>query len=127
MRQGLYLALVGQVFLYLIAANREWSLPPWPIFGALAVMTLGTSAASLLTRTPALHAAGAVAAALVIISWAGAAGSPVWGLTVVLAAAAVSAYALAWIRLDAAGRPKPAPLPGSSWAARAAAVVLFAA
>ena len=126
LRQGLYLALVGQGFLYLIAANREWSLPPWPIFGALAVMTLGTSAASLLTRMPALHAAGAVAAALVIISWAGAAGSPVWGLTVVLAAAAVSAYALAWIRL-AEGSSEASAAPGSSWAARGAAVVLFAA
>ena len=27
----------GHVFLILIAANREWSLPPWPLFGALAV------------------------------------------------------------------------------------------
>ena len=70
---------IGHVFLLLIAANREWSLPPWPIFGALAVMTLGTSAASLVTRTPSLHAAGVVGAALVVASWAGAAGSPAVG------------------------------------------------
>ena len=98
--QGLYLALVGHVFLILIAANREWSLPPWPIFAALAVMTLGTSAASLVTGTPSLHAAGVVGAALVVASWAGAAGSPPWGLTLVAASAAVSAYALGWMRVE---------------------------
>ena len=125
LRQGLYLAMVGQAFLYLIAANREWSIPPWPIFAALTAMTLGTSAAALLTRTPALHAAGAVAAALVVISWAGAAGSPVWGFTVVLAAAAVSAYALAWIRIERPSTDGARSLAGS-WAARGAGVVLFA-
>jgi Predicted membrane protein (DUF2339) len=111
--QGLYLALIGHLFLVLIAGNREWSLPPWPIFGALAVMTLGTSAASLVTRTPSLHAAGVIGAALVVFTWAGAAGSPVWGLTIVLAAAVVSAFALAWIPL------------GGRTAAIAAATVLF--
>jgi hypothetical protein len=111
--QGLYLALVGHLFLLLIAANREWSLPPWPIFGALAVMTLGTSAASLVTRTPSLHAAGAIGAALVLFNWASAAGSPAWGMTIVLATAAASAFALAWVPL------------GGRTAAVAAVAVLF--
>ncbi len=111
--QGLYLALVGHLFLVMIAANREWSLPPWPLFGALTVMTLATSATSLVTRTSSLHAAGVVGAALVVASWAGAAGAPAWGLTVVIAAAAVSAFALAWLRV------------GGNSTAGAAAVVLF--
>lgn len=111
--QGLYLALVGHLFLLLIAGNREWSLPPWPIFGALAVMTLGTSAASLVTRTASLHAAGVIGAALVVSAWAGAAGSPEWGLTIVLATAVVSTVALGWIPL------------GGRTAAVAAVTVLF--
>jgi hypothetical protein len=111
--QGLYLSLVGHFFLLLIAANREWSLPPWPIFGALVVMTLGSSAASLFTRTPSLHAGGAIGAALVVSNWASAAGAPEWGMTVVLAVAVVSAYALAWIPL------------GGSTAAIGGLVVLF--
>jgi hypothetical protein len=64
-------------------------------------MTLGTSAASLVTRTASLHAAGVIGAALVVSAWAGAAGSPAWGLTIVLASAAVSAFALGWIPLGA--------------------------
>jgi uncharacterized membrane protein len=54
-----------------------------------------------------------VAAALVVTSWAGAAGSPAWGLTVVIASAVVSAFAIAWVYVG--GEP----------AARAAAIVLF--
>jgi hypothetical protein len=116
-RDGLYLALGGHLFLFLIAANPEWSIPPWPVFGGLAVMTLGTSITSRLTRTPLLHASGAVAAALVIMSWTGTAGSPRWGWTVVLATAAVTAFALGWIKVAR----------DEATAAGAAVIVLFVA
>jgi uncharacterized membrane protein len=106
--QGLYLSLVGHLFLTLLALNREWSIPPWPLFGALAVVTLATSASSLLTRSASLHAAGTVAAAVVVFAWAGVVGAPPWGLIAVLASTAVSVYALAWIvvlrREEDAGR-----------------------
>jgi uncharacterized membrane protein len=94
---GLYLGLAGQLFLLLLVTNRPWALPPWPIFGALLVVTLGTTAAALWSRTAALHAAGCIASALVVTSWSATAGSPEWGLIAVLASALASAYALAWI------------------------------
>ncbi len=94
---GLYLGLAGHVFLLLLVANRAWALPPWPIFGALLVVTLGTSAAALWIRTAALNAAGCIASALVITSWSATAGAPEWGLIAVLASALASAYALAWM------------------------------
>jgi hypothetical protein len=97
--QGLYLGLAGHLFLLVLSADRGWSLPPWPIFAALAAMTLGTSAAALWSRVPTLHAAGTVAAAAVITAWSGSAGSPEWGLTAVVASAAASAYALGWVAL----------------------------
>ena len=123
MRQGLYLGLVGHVFLYLIAANREWSLPPWPIFGALAVMTLGDERGVAADAHAGAARRGCRRRGLVVIAVGRRGRLAVWGLTVVLAAAAVSAYALAWIRLAAVVRRRAAA--GSSWAARAAAVVLF--
>jgi Predicted membrane protein (DUF2339) len=108
---GLYLGLAGHLFLLLIVANRAWALPPWPIFGALLVITLGTSAAALWSKTAALHAAGCIASALVITSWSAAAGSPEWGLIVVVASVLASAYALAWISagdvFDARGLAAP--------------------
>jgi hypothetical protein len=96
--QGLYLGLVGHLFLVFVAANREWSLPPWPVFGTLAVMTLAMSAVSLVTRTPALHAAAAVAAAVIVAVWTAAAGAA-WVLTALAASAVVAAYALGWIAI----------------------------
>jgi hypothetical protein len=95
--QGLYLALGGHLFLFFLAMSGEWALPPWPLFGALTVITLGTSAAALAVSASRLHAAGTIAAALVIVAWAPIAAAESWGAVAVLASAAVSVYALAWI------------------------------
>jgi hypothetical protein len=105
---GVYLGLTGHLFLALLAANRTWALPPWPLFAALTVVTLATSAAALWSRIPALHIAGSVAAAIVVAVWSAAAGSPDWGLVAVVASAAVSAYTLAWIALDDKNRARSA-------------------
>ena len=94
--QGLFLGLAGHLFLLFVAANREWSMPPWPLFGTLAVLTLAVSVTSLATRKPLLHAAGAIAAAIVTTAWAGTVSSE-WAPTTLAAAAASSAFALAWI------------------------------
>ncbi|HET7216677.1 MAG TPA: DUF2339 domain-containing protein, partial [Vicinamibacterales bacterium] len=103
---GVYLGLIGHLFLALLASNRAWALPPWPIFAALGVMTLAASAAALWGRMASLHGAASVAAALVIAVWNATAGADVWGLTAVLAPAAVSAYALAWVAYgDRLGNP----------------------
>jgi uncharacterized membrane protein len=106
--QGVFLGLTGHLFLALLAANRTWSLPPWPLFAALTVLTLAVSAASLWSGVPALHVAGAIAAAVVMAVWSGAAGSPAWGTIAVLAQAAVSAYALLWIAISDRDRMRSA-------------------
>lgn len=95
---GLYLALIGHFFLLILAANRVWALPPWPLAGALAVMTLATSAAALVTRSMTLHTAGAIASAIVIAVWTGAVGAPPYGTLGTGASILASAYAVAWIR-----------------------------
>jgi uncharacterized membrane protein len=115
---GLYLALAGHLFLALLAANSEWAVPPWPIFGSLLVITLATSAASLFTAIPLLHAAGAVAAAFVIASWSSTASASPYGSIALFAAAAASVYAIAWIRL--------VPDASEHLAARAACAAMFA-
>jgi Predicted membrane protein (DUF2339) len=115
--QGLYLGLGGHLFLLFVAVNPEWSVPPWPLFGTLAVLTLAVSVVSLSTRQPILHAAGAVAAAAVTTAWAGRV-SDEWVLTALGAAAASSGYALGWLRIAMRdGSVEPA--------ARAAAICLL--
>ena len=96
---GLYLALAGHLFLAVLALNRQWALPPWPLFGSLAVITLATSAASLVTRVVTLHVAGTVASAVVIAAWSTAVGAPPYGTIALVASVAASAYAVGWIRL----------------------------
>jgi Predicted membrane protein (DUF2339) len=115
---GLYLGLIGHVFLFFVSLNREWSLPPWPLFGTLLVVTLATSAASLVTRAAVLHAAGVIAAAIVVAAWTAVASVMPWTSIGIAASGAVAAFALAW-QLVAKRHGASAP------AAAAAGAVLF--
>jgi hypothetical protein len=76
--QGLYLSLFGHLFLLFLAMNRDWSLPPWPVFATLTAITLAMSATAVWIRTPSLHAAGAIAASIVVAAWTASAGAPEW-------------------------------------------------
>jgi Predicted membrane protein (DUF2339) len=133
--RGLYLALVGHLFFAFLALNREWSIPPWPLFGALGVVTLAISATSLVIDAASLHAAGAIAAALVMFLWAGAVGAPPWGTVAVISSSIVSTYAIGWMWIVARGRGAADRGPGveragflsASRASTAAGVCLFIA
>jgi hypothetical protein len=118
--EGQYLAVIGHLFLFFLAVNREWSVPPWPLFGALAVMTLATSATSLWTRSATLHAAGVIAAALVMLGWTFVTEVSPWTTVAPVAAAVISMFALAWIFVSLR-------FAGERTAAAAAATVLFIA
>ncbi len=97
--RGIYLGLVGHLFLLFVSLNREWSVPPWPVFGTLAVLMLAASAVSLVTRRMSLHAASTVAAGLIVAAWAGVEGVAPWLIVSLLASGIVSLYALGWIGL----------------------------
>ena len=98
--RGLYLGLIGHLFLFFVAINREWSLPPWPLFATLGIVTLAASLTSITVRAPMLHVAGVGAASVVLIAWTEAVSVMPWSLTGLLASAALSAYALAWIAMS---------------------------
>jgi uncharacterized membrane protein len=117
--QGLYIGLAGHLFLLFVAVNREWSMPPWPLFGTLAVLTLAVSVTSLATRLSILHAAGAVAAAIVTTAWAGTVSSE-WAPVALAAAAVPSAFALAWIGVAKRARQ----LEPSAWASATVSLLL---
>ncbi len=116
--RGLYLGLIGHLFLLLLATDRTWSLPPWPVFAALAVMTLGDERRGALEprRDPARgrHDRGRGRRD----GMGAGAGIAEWGLTAVLAAAAVSGYALLW-------QPLASRFRGSQQVAWAAGAALF--
>jgi len=91
-RHGIYLALVGQLFLAITVRTPEFSAPPWPLLGALLVMTLATTAAALNVAQLELHAAGLVGAAVVVLSLAQSSGAA-WSAAALAAAVAVVVYA----------------------------------
>lgn len=97
-RSGIFLALVGHVFLFNIAAAPQWASPPWPILGALLVMTLATSTASLAVREGYLHAAGLIASAIIVFVLAVATADG-WSRVSLAATEAVVAWGLAWLPL----------------------------
>ena len=118
---GAFLGLAGHLFLLYIAVNPEWSTPPWPLLASLAVLTLAVSATSLAAEAPPLHAAGAIAAAVVILEWTENAMPGDWARTGMFAAEAIVAFALAWL-------PAARRIHRSATAATVgAAIVLFTA
>jgi uncharacterized membrane protein len=97
--EGLYLGLIGHLFLLFVATNPAWSIPPGPVFGTLIVLTLTSSTVSLLTGSPVLHVIGAAAAGTIVAAWTYAAG-PSWALVGLMASGAASLFALLWIPID---------------------------
>ena len=97
--EGLYLGLVGHVFLLFVSTNPAWSIPPWPVFGTLGVLTMAASVVSAFTERAALHAFGVAASALIVAAWTFGAG-PSWSLVGMIASATVSVFALLWMPID---------------------------
>jgi uncharacterized membrane protein len=96
-RHGMYLGLVGHLFLFFVAQSASWTAPPWPLLGSLAVMTLAVSAASLAAEASELHGAGVMAAAAVVCAWTQVSLVEAWGSIALVAIAAVIAYAILWL------------------------------
>lgn len=95
--EGLWLALLGHGFLFAVAANLEWAVPPWPLFGALAVVTLAFSTAALASRNAPIHFASVVTSALILLVWRGVAQPAGHAETGVAALGVLVLFALAWM------------------------------
>ncbi len=121
LQRGLALALVGHLFLLFVASQRALAVPPWPLFGVLAVLDLAIATGALYTRHAELHRGALIASHLVLLLWVIVAEVPPWPLVSMLAAGSVVAYALLWIPL---ARRRGAT--GDAFA-RAAVVSLFLA
>ena len=126
-RQGVYLGLVGHLFLFYVAQDARWAVPPWPLLGALLVMTLAATATSLAVHAAQLHAAAVVAASLVALALALTVPGT-WALAVLAATEAIVAYAATSLLMSQLGQPKPAIRAGGVVAsAFAAALAVIAA
>ena len=94
---GLWLALIGHMFLFAVASNLEWAVPPWPLFGAMAVIALAFSVAALAARHPAIHTASVVMTAVILVQWRAVTQSAGHAQIAVGAFGVLTLFALAWI------------------------------
>ena len=94
---GLWLALLGHLFLFGIAGNFAWAVPPWPLFGALAVVTLAFSTAALAAHNAPIHVASVVMTALILAVWRGVTQQAGFATTGIGAFGALVAFSLMWI------------------------------
>lgn len=96
---GHYLALVGHVFLLVVAARTRLSIPPWPLLGVLLILDLAAGAAALWLRRASLWIAALVASDLILFTWVMTARDTPWPAVALASALAVSALGLLWIAL----------------------------
>jgi uncharacterized membrane protein len=96
--QGLWLALLAHLFLFSVATNPEWATPPWPLFGATAVVALAFSIAALAARQPAIHLVSTLAVAVILIA-CGMTQPQGQAEVTVYAFGVLALYALTWIRV----------------------------
>jgi len=96
---NVFMGLIGHVFVAFVATRPELSIPPWPIFGALAVLDLACLAVALYLRSGAVHVAATIASALIYMLWLGSGRGAPWPDVGVVAAAATGALAFLAIAL----------------------------
>ena len=99
---NIFMGLVGHVFVVFVATRPELSIPPWPVFGALAVLNLAVLTAALYLRNGTVHHGATALTAVILMLWTAAARVAPWPQVAILAAG-VSA-ALAFLALPLARR-----------------------
>lgn len=99
---NIFMGLVGHVFVVFVATRPELSVPPWPVFGALAVLNLAVLTAALYLRNGAVHHGATALTAVILMLWTATAKVAPWPQVAILAAG-VSA-ALAYVALPLARR-----------------------
>src|SRR5205085_5213972 len=83
--------------LMFVAAQRDLSIPPWPLFAILGVLDLAIGVGALYVRRARLLTAAIAASQIVLAIWAGHASAPNVAL---IATIAVAALAIVWFAID---------------------------
>jgi uncharacterized membrane protein len=98
-RNGIYLGLVGHLFLLFVATRPALSIPPWPMLAILFVLDLAIATSALYVRQAELHLAAVAASAWVLIAWLAHAHASPWPLVAVAFSFIVAAIGIGWMRL----------------------------
>ncbi len=97
---GVYLAIVGHLFLMFVATQRMLAIPPWPMFAILVVLDLALGAAALYLRRARLMTAALVASQVVLLIWAVVATGGHWPVVALGACIVIAALGMVWFAID---------------------------
>lgn len=91
---GIYLGLVGHLFLLFVATQPALAVPPWPLLGILLVLDLALAAAAFATGVGALLAAALVLSQVVLLVFVSAVTDAPWPTIAVASTVGVAALGL---------------------------------
>ena len=94
-----HLALAGHLFLVVVAAQRQLSIPPWALFAVLALLDIAIGTAALYLRLGSLVIGGVIGSQIVLMTWASVTGAMPWPDVALFAAVMVTAYGMIWLAL----------------------------
>ncbi len=92
-------ALSGHLFLLGVALLPALSIPPWPLFVALAVLDLAFGFVALQQRRVGSYGVAIALSQLLLAIWVVRADAAPWPQVAMLSTCVVSAFAIVWIRL----------------------------
>jgi hypothetical protein len=95
------LALAGHGFLFVVAATHSLSIPPWPLFTALAVLDVAIGLAALYLERSAVFLAAMVASQGILLIWSRSAVDAPWPHVALFATLVIAAMAVIWYRISA--------------------------
>jgi Predicted membrane protein (DUF2339) len=98
-RSGAFVGLIGHLFLLFVATQPSLSIPPWPLFAVLAVLTAAAGVASLYVRRGDLFLGAVMATPLVVIAWQVSSPASPWSSVAIGAAGALVLLAGVWLLL----------------------------
>lgn len=91
-----HMAIAGHVFLIFLAPQTDLSVPPWPLFGVLALLDLAIGTAAIYLRRGTLLIGAGIASQFVAIAWASQARVAPWPNVALSLALLIGAYAVVW-------------------------------
>lgn len=98
--QGLFLALIGHLFLLFVAAQHSLAVPPWPLLGVLGVLDLAIGVAALYTERAELHIAALAASQLILMLWQMTARVAPWPDVAIYCSIGLAAMGMVWYFLS---------------------------
>ena len=98
-RSGAFVGLIGHFFLLYVASQPQLSIPPWPLFAVLGILSVAAGVAALYLQHGELLLAAMIAAPVVVIAWQQSVPPQPWSSVAIAVGAAFVVLAGAWLAL----------------------------